>query len=83
MKKAVETLSFLEADILKTYKNVKEVEEKSSYCVLSTEKELYESNSEYKQIVDEWEGLQKEISPKVLELYRKVLALRAEWILKD
>ena len=83
MLQEIQTLSVLEIDILRAYKSVKGVEEGNFYSTFGNEKELYESSSNYKHIVDEWEKLQKEMSPKILNLYREVLALRAEWILKD
>ncbi|MGY3735915.1 hypothetical protein ACWOAN_03975 [Lactococcus taiwanensis] len=83
MLQEIQTLSFLEIDILRAYKSVKGVEEGNFYSAFGNEKELYECSSDYKHIVDEWEKLQKEMSPKILNLYREVLALRAEWILKD
>ncbi|KWT48710.1 hypothetical protein ABB41_05040 [Lactococcus lactis] len=48
-----------------------------------TAKYLYENNTEYKQVVDEWEQIQKEISPRVLMLVMKVLNLRAGWNLEE
>lgn len=83
MIKEIQILSSLEIDILKAYKSVKGVEEGNFYTIFENAKELYENNSDYKQIVDDWEELQKEILPKVLYLYKKTLALRSELSLKN
>lgn len=83
MIKEIQALSSLETDILRAYKSVKGVEEGDFYSTFGNEKELYENNFNYKQIVDDWEELQKEVIPKVLHLYQKTLALRSELSLKN
>lgn len=83
MLKEIDVLTSLEDEIRRVYLVVRNVNGENFNSSFGTAKYLYENNTEYKQVVDEWEQIQKEISPRVLMLAMKVLNLRASWNLEE
>ncbi|MDG4977333.1 hypothetical protein [Lactococcus lactis] len=83
MKHEIDVVTSLEDKIRRGYLVVRNVNGENYNSSFGTAKYLYENNTEYKQLVDEWEQIQKEISPRVLMLVMKVLNLRAGWNIEE
>lgn len=83
MKHEIDVVTSLEDEIRRVYLVVRNVNGENYNSSFGKAKYLYENNTEYKQLVDEWEQIQKEISPRVLMLVMKVLNLRAGWNIEE
>ncbi|QDK70747.1 hypothetical protein [Lactococcus protaetiae] len=75
-------LSFLEEDIQGIYRKINLISVNDGLLKNGGGAKIYDENEDYKKLVDELEKMQQEIRPIALDLFRRVLALKADWIQK-
>ncbi|WP_285119663.1 hypothetical protein [Lactococcus petauri] len=77
-------LSTIEDELMKAHRISRSVlDEESFYSEFGTSKEFYEEDEEYRNLVDDFKKLQREIEPEVVELLTRVLTLRKKYIEKN